>query len=179
MTRAQAEAIRQVIRDTMEARRGSYVTSLRGLFEHGAFDGQPNAAQALAALDAQHAFDVEIGEIVSHEASPVGVIGSYRLASVALTLRVWTRLLSQNRETERVRVASECAADLELACQALAQPATLTTTADGAATGIVSGQLRGPNGTGYPEVAAGEYDWPAYVVTHEINARAIVRVATP
>ncbi len=171
--------IRQAIRDVLEGATGRYATRIAGMFVHGAFEGQPEQALAAAALKSPHSYDVVIGEVTPHEASPAGVIGSHSLKSVALKVRVSTRLPDAASEAKRITVTTGATADMDLAALCLGEPDALTTTAAGDATGIVSGLLRSPDGTGYPDVSEGQYDWPNHIATHEIRARAVVRFDRP
>ena len=174
-----AAPIRQAIRDVLEGASGRYASRMAGLFVYGTFDGQPAQTTAALALRATHTFDVVLGEVSPHEASPAGVRGSYRLQTLLVTVRVWTRLPPANAPDKRSDVVAGVSEHLDLAILALGEPEALTYTAGDEATGIVSGIMRSPDGTGYPDVTEGEYDWQALLATHEIRGRAIVRVDRP
>lgn len=178
--------IRQAVRDVVEGATGPYASRLAGLFEYNARDGvfEPTATQALGE---RHVYDVQLGELAPSDASPVGAMGSFRLVNLPITVHVITkippRLLESNPpqvdHALRDATAQTTVDRLDMVAQSLATPGALTTTAAGEATGIVSGLLRSPEGEGFPDVSDGAWDWVARRVTHEIRARAIVRIDRP
>ncbi len=178
-----AANIERAIRDVMLGAHGLYATRMAGLFLHGTFEGQPEQAKAAYALKAKngdgHGFDVELGPLVPHEASPAGVIGTYRLATMQVAVKVTTRLPPANDKDARVAIRAKVMTDMSLAVLALGEPEAVRLTAAGDPTGIVAGLLRSPDGTGYPDIGPGEFDWLLHLATHEIRARAIVQIDRP
>lgn len=176
-----ATNIERAIRDTMLGAHGRYASRIAGLFTHGTFEGQPEQAKAAAALKAKDGsgFDVELMPLTPHEASPVGVIGNYRIEALSVVVKVTTRLPPANDTAKRVATQQAINERLSLAKWALGEPEAITITAAGDVTGVVSGLLRSPDGTGYPDIGPPVYDWLLHLATHEIRARALVRIDRP
>lgn len=176
-----ASAIERAIRDTMLGAHGIYASRIAGQFVHGTFEGQPDQAKAMRALAAApgSGFDVELAPLDPHEASPCGVIGSFRIEALSVVVKVTTRLPAANDTAKRVAVQTATLERLSLAKWALGEPEAITTTAAGEATGVITGLLRSPDGTGYPEIGPPVYDWLLHLATHEIRGRALVRIDRP
>lgn len=175
--------IRQVIRDVIEGAKGPYASLLADLFtyEEETEIFEPNADEPLGE---KHLFDVVFGEILPHEASPVGVVGDYRIVRIPVTIEIETKIPPQmltspppqNNREMRDTLINGTTDRLDLVSQSLATPETLTRTAAGELTGIISGQLRSPDGTGFPEVSVGVWNVETKKMTHEIRARALVKI---
>lgn len=174
-----AEAVHQSVCDVLDGAQGPYASQLAKLFAPGTFEGQTDRAAQAKTIAAEHTYDVILGTLRDHEGSPVGAIGSFRLAVLEITVRVLTRLAPQNDHAARLQVARQTARRLDLVSQSLGTPHALDATASGETTGIISGLLRGPAGDGFPEVSPGVYEWEKRQATHEIRARAIVRIDRP
>jgi hypothetical protein len=179
--------VRQAGRDVVEGAMGPYASRLAGLFLYNAVDGtyQPNAH---VPLGEPTSYDIELGELGPHEASPMAARGTYRLASLLVTFRFVTKippnqLHSKPPQTDhdiRDIIAAGITERLDLIAQSLATPECVTYTAAAEPTGIISGLMRSPDGNGFPEVSAGVWEWGTPPeprrVTHEIRARAIVQI---
>lgn len=171
----------------MEGAKGPYAPRLAGLFRYNEVDGvfEPGNTEPLGEPSV---YDVVLGDTTPNDGSPVGNIGSFRLVNLPITISVTTKLpkpqltTSPPQDDHRIRdtIAQAMADRLDLVAQSLATPGTLSTTAAGDDTGIVSGLLRGPDGSGFPLVSEGAWDWvDKRTVVHELRARAIVRIDRP
>jgi hypothetical protein len=146
----------------------------------GAYDGQADQATNAKILhSATHRFDVQIGRLESHPASPVGAAGSYRLATAPIEIRVQTKTATQVQLSARDELLATLSSDLELAAQALCMPGNVAATSALAATGIVSGMLAGPGGEGFPVSEIEQQDWERLRITSRISASAIFLITMP
>jgi len=178
--------IRRAVRDVVDGAMGPYASRLADLFEYQTVDGvfKPGTTKPLGE---KHAYDVELGELGPHEGSPMAARGSFRIATLLLRVKVETKippkLLTspppQNNRELRDTLAQGTTDRLDLVAQSLATPGTLTYTAAAEPTGIISGLLRSPDGSGFPEVSAGVWDFEAGLLTHEIRCRALVQIDRP
>ncbi len=172
-----AAAIRDAIRDVLTGALGS-VRSMAGRdMDAGVFEGQNDSARHAKALLNTHRFDVRIGRLRSHESSPVGAIGSHRIAVADITVSVLTATATVVQLTERDELIADVLSDLEQASQALSFPGNLRASDAGNATGIVSGLMLGPGGEGYPEVAEVSQDWQAQEIRSSITGQILILVS--
>lgn len=171
-----AAAVRRAIRDVLEGASGTVRTVASGTMVSGVFEGQQDAAQKAKTLLAEHRFDVRLASLRNHEASPVGAIGSYRLARVEIFVEVLTATRTVVQIDARDTLLAAIASDMDEAIQALAFPANVATTAALAATGIVSGLLTGPGGEGVPEWTEVAQDWERQEIRSRISASATLRI---
>lgn len=143
----------------------------------GVFEGQPKQAQQARALtDATHRFDVRLLGQQRHPSTPVSIKSSHRNVLVPIDVTITTRLQSTVQDTERDAVRASLASDVDDAVQALTYPGNLTDDSLGTVTGIVSGMLFGPDGSGTPQWSVTSEDWSTHLLKSVIRASAIVVV---
>jgi hypothetical protein len=172
-----AAAIRAAIKDVLEGAIGSVRTMVDGQMLSGVFEGQADQARKAKSLhSATHRFDVRIGRLAQHEASPVSAIGSYRLARADIFVDVTTKTATQVQEDARDDVLASVLSDCEQAAQALSYPANVEQSAALEATGIVSGMLTGPGGEGSPVVEEPQQDWEKQEIRTRISAGCVLRI---
>lgn len=171
-----AAAIRSAISDVLEGAHGTVRTLTVGVFGSDVFDGQHGSTQKAKTLQVTHGFDVQIGRLTSHEASPVGAIGSYRIAQADIVVDVVTKLATVVELDRRDTALAAVLSDLEQGAQALGFPGNLTTNAAATATGIVSGMLLGPGGEGAPTVDQLSEDWAKQEIRCRISATALINI---
>src|SRR6185503_10435744 len=124
---------------------GAHRPVTSGKFLRGTFETQPaQAARAkeLQTSTARHRFDVQIGALEDHSATPVSTIGSRRIAQCTIIVRVTSKLATAVQADQRATDIAAILDDCEMAARALARPGNLATTSASVATGIVGGCLR-------------------------------------
>jgi hypothetical protein len=173
-----AEAIFNAI---TEALNGT-LTSTRGVDKNamgsGVFDGQPVQAQQARARNTgkAHWFDVRMLGQLRHGSTPASINGSYRNVLVPVEVTITTTLKTTAQDSDRMAQRAAAASVADDAVQALTYPGNLTTDAAGTATGIVSGMLFGPDGTGLPQWSVTAEDWDLQLHRSVIRGGAVVVV---
>lgn len=170
-----AAAIRTAITELLEGTIGTTRTVTANKFKSGAFEGQPIAAtQAKTAITTyNHRFDVRILSLRGkHGASPMSIKASHRIERATIEIPLWSHLAStvqdSSRATQREEIENEC----DMAIQALCYPGNLTQTSAAVTTGIVSGLLVGPDGSGVPTWTVIEENWQRHMLRSVIRASA-------
>lgn len=149
----------------------------------GVRDVAANTYQAAnITADASHAmaltrptFEIEIKSSARHGAAPAYVAGSRSLETFDIDVGFVYALPSTIQTSERYEVQAAMIQNANLAIQALTFPMNLATTAAAASTGIISGMLFGPGGSGYPH-AEHDRDWATSIGRTTIHASAVVDV---
>lgn len=152
-----------------------------GIFLFGAFDGQAPGGTKARTVDeatANYRFDLILGEIETHESSPVSRKANHKIVRLGLTVKVWRHLRTEIQESRRRQDRYDMAREMDIAIQALAYPGNLAE--DGQAspspTGIISGCLLGPGGQGDPIKTDPAEDWDERHLTAQIEASALIKV---
>ncbi len=176
-------AVRTVVAELLEGTIGSGRTVPAGTFARGVFDGQAVQAQRAKSLQtstARHWFDVECGALRNHPSTPISNLGSLRICTLDIVIRVTSKASTQAQGDQRATDLALIMSDCEQAAMALATPNNLLATAAAVDTGIISGFLRGPDGLGIPTVekSAQVWDRNANTVTTLITAQAILQLDT-
>ena len=170
------EALRTAITEVMEGDMGT-LRPEPGVFEYGAFEGQPLEAM-LAKLrqtsTATHWFDVRVGEHRTHEASAISARMTTRLAQVPITIDVFTGLKSEPQESERSTILAQVMSDCETAAQALAYVGAIDATSASVSTGVISGVMRDSSNRGTAEVSIVDENWARRYVRSQIVGAVIV-----
>lgn len=154
-----AANIRQAIVDVLEGSSGTYTAVLVGKFVNDVVEGMTDdalGAKVLQTSTADHHFDVVLGPLTTHEASPQANRSSSRIAQMLVTLPVYSRLPTTTETATRDTALGAFASDLEDAAQALGTPGNLTATAAAGTTNIISGLMRGLDNRGMPDVVIEE-----------------------
>jgi|GEM_PF-3502826 len=126
-------------------------------------------------------FDIDVAGIATHSAAPFSVSSSRSIEVLDLSIVITTTLPSGVLIDERYTAQAAQVNNANLAIQALTFPGNLDDDAASPTpnpTGIVSGMLTGPGGTGNP-VASFARDWSTQIATTTIQASAVVVVAQP
>lgn len=182
-----AAAIRLVIAQVLEGTAGTLRTVTGGLFLRGVHEGQTDLAQRARAMRtteideapvAVNRFDVKLGKLKNHEASPSAALGSYRLCELPVTIEVVTHSKSVIRDSARDASLAELHSILDTALQALHCPGNLSFTAAPAftPTGVVSGMLLGAGGEGAPECEVVSEDWTKNILRSRISGGVLVEI---
>jgi hypothetical protein len=169
-------AIVEALDGTMNSTRDVDAAALGG----GVFEGQPVQAQqsrAIQTADKRHRFDVRLMGQQRHASSPASIKASHRTALVPVQIDITTTLKTTAQESERFAQRASVASDADDAIQALTYPGNLTTDDADTATGIVSGMLFGPDGSGQPQWSVVSEDWSRHLLKSVIRGSAIVVVA--
>lgn len=173
-------AQRTAIIELLEGDIGSSRTVPESTFEFGVFDGQPDAAMVAKAIDrstATHWFDVEFGEVVDHEASPVSIKASTRIVRVQTSIPVWTKTATTVEETARKSLLASIESDCDTAIQALTYPGNLTQTSGATATNIVGGFMTAVGGKGSPVWSVEFPDWELGLIHSRIDGELTVTIS--
>jgi hypothetical protein len=152
-----------------------------GTFTFGAFDGQsPGGTKARTVDEATsvYRFDLILGEIETHESSPVSRKANHKIVRLGISIKVWQHLRTEIQEARRRQNRYDMATSMDLAIQALAYPGNLETDGDAfpSFTGIISGCLVGPGGQGDPIKTDPTEDWDERHLTAQIEASALIKV---
>lgn len=175
-----AANIRTAITELLEGDIGTTRTVTSGVFGEGVWVGQQDSQKQAEILDtntATYKFDVELGGLEHHPATPISIKGNTRIALLGVLIRVWGKLATEPERAQRKTDLAALESALDTAIQALCFPSNLSQTSSAAATNIVSGLLNGPGGLGIPEATEPEENWELKIVTAEINASAILTVS--
>ena len=175
MSYQQSAAIRTAITEVLRGSSGAVRTVPHGLFEPGVFAGQKLPAQQSKAIDYRyvHRFDLSVSRQVLNAATPMGT-APYRIADYAIAINITTRLMAVTRDDAREETRAHVEGDCDVAIQALNYRHNLDTTLDAQATGIVSGLLKGPDGTATPVWELVEENWEQHLLRSRIVAAATV-----
>lgn len=179
-----ADRIRDAVRDVLHGDVGSVRTVAADTWLYGTFDGMGDMAERSQALsgdagandDPPHRFNVTLGRLTAHEASPVAAIGSYRIGLVPVDIDIVTHTKSKAQQTERNSAIARVRNDGDTAVQALAFPGNLAVTAAAAATGVLSGMLVGPGGEGTPEHEVVAEEWDRNIIRSRIRGAALISI---
>lgn len=172
-----AANIRTAIKELAEGDIGTTRVMTSNVFLHGVFDGQPTGAQQAKAMHTgTHRFDVELGDLEDHEASPISAKAPTRFARLSVTIPVVTHTPTTVDDAARRSVLADIESDCDDLIQALHFPANLDATAASGATNIVSGHLLGPDGTGEPTWVLDFADWGESLIRSQITAQATVEI---
>lgn len=173
-------AIRTAVIELMQGSLGSTRKLSANVFQFGAFDGQPLAAQQTHSMDSRyrHRFDVQFGSARPHKATPISTKANYRIEARAVTIRVSTHLASSADESARVASRDLAEQDCSDAIGVLSYPGNLTATSAAVATSITSGMLVGSDdGQGIPRWELVSEDWKSQLLVSRILGVAIVNVS--
>lgn len=129
-----ATNIRTAIDELLKGTIGKVRTVTPGTFTSGY---QPWHGQILV----EPRYDIKVGEMTQHAASPVSGLASFRIEKVTVEINFLHHLKSPVVETERDAVRETVALHADTAMQALHFAGNLRATAAGALTGIASGLL--------------------------------------
>ena len=169
--------VRTAIAECCEGAIGSFRPVTAAKFLRGTFAGQtPEASRALElqTSTARHRFDVQIGALEDNASTPISSIGSRRIAQCAITIRVTSKLTTQNQADQRATDIEAILDDCEMAARALARPGNLYQTAAAESTGIIGGCLRGGTGKAWPRVVPVSQDWHAQTAITHIEGEAVI-----
>jgi hypothetical protein len=181
MTAYSPGAIRSAIKSLLLGQIGAVRTVTANTFKYGTFEGQPEIATRARVVDPayKHRFDVKLGAMQSHGATPVGAISPTKTVTVPVTIDILTRLKSTTQEVERDEQRTLAETNTELALQALERPGNLLFDASANPTGIVSGLLMGEGGQGHPRWSVVEEDWRRLNHRSRISGSVVVIVDQP
>jgi hypothetical protein len=178
-----AAAIRLVITQVLQGTAGTLRVVAPGQFLAGVHGGQTDLAQRSRANrhiagEVVHRFDVKLGRLKDHVASPSGALGPYRLCVLPIEINVLTHTKSVVRDDARDALLAELNSDLDTALQALHCPGNLSFTAAPASapTGIVSGMLLGAAGEGAPDAEITEESWDKNLLRSRISGGVLVEI---
>ena len=172
-----AANIRTAIKELAQGSIGTTRVMTSNVFKYGAFDGQPvGATQAQAIHTSTHRFDVELGDLEDHEASPISAKAPTRYARLSISIPVWTHTPTTVDDAARRSMLAEIESDCDDLIQALHFRDNLGATAASGATNIISGQLLGPDGTGEPAWLLDFADWEQSLIRSQITAQATVAI---
>lgn len=173
--------IRSAIKSLLQGEIGAVRTLSAGVFVYGTFEGQPRGATAARSLNvgSEHRFDIKVGSQRMHGATPISAKSSYRLSAVPVTIDIITGLKSTPLEAKRDEQRALAESNAQLAMQALEYPGNLAADSANTPTGVVSGILVGPDGTGHPVWEVVEEDWKALYHRSRITGAVVVTVAQP
>lgn len=174
-----AAAIRNAIAEVMEGKIGTTRTVDAEVFLRGVFDGQGDfaaKAKAQQKSDARHRFDVQLGPMRPHGASPVSANASNRLVIVPIRIDITTATATKVQFTDRDTTLADIASDSDDAIQALHFRGNLLTDHAGTATNIASGMLLGDGGDGSPQWEITQQDWQRNLVRSRISGAVIVSI---
>jgi hypothetical protein len=177
-----AAAIRNVIAEVLEGRVGTTRTVSRDpqVFLRGVFDGQGDAATKAKAAQtsaARHRFDVQLGSMRNHDATPVSATSSNRIVTIPVRIDVTTSSATKVQESKRDDLLDSIASDCDDAIQALAFPGNLATTEGSVSTNIIAGMLLGDGAVGAPRWEMGAVDWTRNLARSRITGAVIVSIS--
>ncbi len=172
-------AIRTSIKELLQGSIGTTRTVSSGKFRYGVFEGQPLGAQQAKAINTSYTsrFDIKLRQMVDHGATPMSIKSSFSVARFSIEIPIVTTLRSTAQETERDTDLALVASDCDVAIQALCYPGNLTQTSAAVATGIVSGLMVGPEGTGRPHWESVEEDWENHLLRSRISGSVSVVIS--
>lgn len=173
--------IRSAIKSLLLGELGSIRTVPIGTLQYGTFEGQAAGAVRARANDPGFGsrFDVKVGSQRMHPATPISAKASTKLTTVPITVDITTRFRAAAAETERDTQRAAADSTAMLALQALQYPGNLAADTLGNATGIVSGMLLGPDGTGHPTWEVVTEDWKTLHHMSRISGAVVVVVDQP
>ena len=175
-------AQRTAIIELLEGDIGTIFTVAANTFAFGVFEGQPDGAQRALATDratATHRFDVEFGEVVDHEATPLSAKASTRIVRVAVAIPVWTKTATTIEETARRELLASIEGDCDTAIRALSFPGNLTQTSGSVATDIAGGFMTAAGGQGAPTWSLEFADWDRNIIKSRIDGEITVSITQP
>jgi hypothetical protein len=154
-------AIVGAIRSLLLGEIGSIRTVAANVFAYGTFEGQAPGATRARSVDPQYGsrFDVRLGSLRTHPATPISAKASMKLSTLPVTIDIVTRFSAASNELARDLQRQAANSRGHEALQALEYPGNLSRDGEGTATGIVSGMLLGPDGTGHPSWEVVSEDW--------------------
>lgn len=166
------------LREVLDSAQGTLRTIAAGRFDSGLYDGLDVDAQALRALDIP-IVEASIASTGHHPASP-SVMGNLAFRSIEVEVRVVrsATLAHKLNTTTRDTLRGLAAQDADVIAQALTYPGNLTQTAAAAATGLVSGCLRYPEGGSSIETDFEDDVGARVVSTHRFTGIVNVAPAT-
>jgi hypothetical protein len=149
-----------------------------GTFKYGTFEGQPEIATKAQAGDVRysHRFDIKFGSLRTHGSTFISTTGARRNSYIPITIDITTALPSTSQEDERLAERGRIYGNGCAALTALSCPHNLDTDANGTPTGIISGLLLGPDGTGHPEWESVSEDWTQQIHRSRISGAAILQI---
>jgi len=171
--------IRQMVEERLEgtSTAGNRAMSA-GVFQNNVHSGKRLSAKQALAMNtgATYSYDVKVGSLQNHEATPNSALANKRIAIAPVTITVWGKLATTVQDAQREADIEAMYAACEDAAQALAEPNTMTTTAGSAATGIITGRLGDASGAGTPVVEELVEDWDAGLMEQQITAGALLDI---
>lgn len=181
MTDYSPSVIRNAIKSLLLGEIGVVRTVPTSTFKYGTFEGQDATALRARVVDPayKHRFDVRIGGIMSHGATPVGAISPTKTVTVPVVIDIVTRLKATPLQDDRDDQRALAETNTQLALQALERPGNLLFDANDNPTGIVSGLLMGEGGQGHPRWSVVEEDWKRLNHRSRISGSVVVIVDQP
>ena len=175
-----ASNIRLAIREVLQGDTGSIRTMTPGVLAPGVWEGQTDQQQKATILDTAgglYHFDVRLGPLGHHPATPLSIKGNTRISQLGITIDFWGPLATEAEADQRQTDLAVFENALDDAVQALTYPGNLTQTSSAAATGIVSGCLVGFDGSSIPEIDQADEDWGRKIVHSQLRATAILTIS--
>lgn len=170
-----SENIRTAITELLEGTIGTTRLMDSGVLSEGVWDGQLDSQKQAEILDtatATYKFDVELGPLSPHPATPLSVLGNKRLNILEVTITVWGKLATEPERAQRKKDLAAFESVLDDAVMVLSYPDNLDLTNSSLPTNIISGCLVGPGGQGHPDYDEPEEDWELKLIRSEIHASA-------